>query len=243
MRDFRLIWEQERDSAEDSALLLTTKAEDIPTSLTKVKNHPLYVIEKHLLKYEGIYPKRERDIVGTIVSGRERERHNVYPRSHVHLLHTEDRWMRECRKVKESEREKPYKRVKKLLSMAARRKRHQMAVLGGGKGEREMREREEKADLYGIWQTDLWRPPAAKGGTVPRGSRNNVELWTEKHLPEGCVHLNLPRISLACRKLKIDYAPAMTGFEVGFFVYSLSLSLSLSLFCFLSLLFSLPLRV
>jgi xeroderma pigmentosum group C-complementing protein len=41
-----------------------------------------------------------------------------------------------------------------------------------------------------------------------------VDLWNESHLPEGTVHLPYPRIAAVARKMNIDYADAMTGFEI-----------------------------
>jgi len=46
----------------------------------RLKGHPKYVLEIHLKKYEAIYPKDR--ILGYCGP------HAVYPRSHVHILHT-----------------------------------------------------------------------------------------------------------------------------------------------------------
>lgn len=73
---------------------------------------------------------------------------------------------------------------------------------------------EEKTLLYGIWQTDEWHPSAASNGKVPKNERGHVDLWNESHLPEGTVHLPYPRIAAVARKMNIDYADAMTGFEI-----------------------------
>ncbi|VFQ70095.1 unnamed protein product, partial [Cuscuta campestris] len=43
--------------------------------------------------------------------------------------------------------------------------------------------------------------------------RGQVDVWSEKCLPPGTVHLPLPRISLVAKRLEIDYAPAMVGFD------------------------------
>ena len=41
-----------------------------------------------------------------------------------------------------------------------------------------------------------------------------MELWSEKCLPSGTVHINLPRIVPLAKKLEIDFAPAMVGYEI-----------------------------
>ena len=39
-------------------------------------------------------------------------------------------------------------------------------------------------------------------------------MWTPAHLPGGCVHINLPHVVPVAKKLGIDYAEAMTGFDI-----------------------------
>ena len=40
-----------------------------------------------------------------------------------------------------------------------------------------------------------------------------MDVWSEKCLPPGTVHLRLPRVTLVAKRLEIDFAPAMVGFE------------------------------
>jgi xeroderma pigmentosum group C-complementing protein len=51
-------------------------------------------------------------------------------------------------------------------------------------------------------------------GKVPKNERGQVDLWADCLIPVGVVHLEQPRMSLLAKKLGIDYAPAMLGFEV-----------------------------
>ena len=44
-------------------------------------------------------------------------------------------------------------------------------------------------------------------------SVGNVELWSPCMLPIGTVWLQQPRLYFAARRLGVDYAHAMTGFE------------------------------
>ena len=58
-------------------------------------------------------------------------------------------------------------------------------------------------------------PPAATDGRVPKNERGNVEAPPfAAALPHGTVHIQLPNIFPICRKLGIDFAPALVGFEV-----------------------------
>jgi xeroderma pigmentosum group C-complementing protein len=168
----------QRNSEEDEELDRIAESEPIPKTLDSIKNHPLYVIEKHLKKYEAIYPMHP--VLGQLAQ------HKVYSRSNVHTLHTKDRWIREMRQVNDNE--SPYKTVK-------------------GKSTSEL-------ELFGKWQTHPWTPPKAIDGMVPKNDRGNVELWSDAHLPEGTVQIQLQGASTICRKLGIDYAPALVGFEI-----------------------------
>ena len=40
-----------------------------------------------------------------------------------------------------------------------------------------------------------------------------MDVWSEKCLPPGTVHLRVPRVVPIAKKLEIDFAPAMVGFE------------------------------
>ena len=44
------------DNAEDAKLKRTLLAQDFPKSIGDFKNHPLYALQRHLLKFEAIYP-------------------------------------------------------------------------------------------------------------------------------------------------------------------------------------------
>lgn len=50
---------------------------------------------------------------------------------------------------------------------------------------------------------------------MPRNERGNVEVPPfAAALPAGTVHLSLPSIARVCRKLQVDYAQGLAGFEV-----------------------------
>lgn len=69
----------------------------------RYKNHPLYALRRHLLKFEAIYPS---DIVPIGYVNKE----PVYPRNSVYVCHSRDIWLKEAKVVKPGE--EPYKIVK-----------------------------------------------------------------------------------------------------------------------------------
>jgi len=69
---------------------------------------------------------------------------------------------------------------------------------------------------FGPWQVEDFVPPTATHGKVPRNDHGNVELFTPKMLPVGCVHLtDYHNLGHVAKKIGIDCAPAMVGWEHG----------------------------
>lgn len=129
----------------------------------------------------------------------------VYPRTCVQTLHTPDRWLREGRKVKQDET--PVKIVKSRATPKEGTTEVELD-LDEGSTPRSM------TALFGRWQTEAWQPARAVGGIVPRNERGQVDVWSEKCIPPGTVHLRFPRLVPVAQRLKIDFAPAMVGFEI-----------------------------
>lgn len=48
---------------------------------------------------------------------------------------------------------------------------------------------------------------------MPKNEYGNIEIFTSSMIPEGAVHLTEGGIGKIARKLSIDYAPAMRGWE------------------------------
>lgn len=177
-----------RDRKEDEQLNSLQMEKPMPTSISEFKNHPLYALKRHLLKYEAIYPA-EPPILGYI---REEA---IYPRDCVFVLHTRETWLKEARTVKINEQ--PYKMSKTLKWDNTTKK-----LL-----------KDVPQELFGIWQTKEYEPPVAENGMVPRNAYGNVELFKPQMLPIGCVHLQLPGLNKVCKKLGIDCSQAIVGFD------------------------------
>ncbi|XP_055382574.1 DNA repair protein complementing XP-C cells homolog [Condylostylus longicornis] len=178
-----------RDIAEDRELEKIHMDKPLPTTINEFKNHPLYALERHLLKFEGIYPPNAPTL--GFIRGEP-----IYPRDCVHLLHSREIWLKAAKVVKPGE--KPYKIVK------ARPKWDKMtsSVI-----------KDQPLEIFGYWQTQDYEPPTAENGIVPRNAYGNVELFKPTMLPKKTVHLQLPGLSRICKKLRIDCAPAVIGFD------------------------------
>ncbi|NWU94367.1 XPC protein, partial [Upupa epops] len=165
----------------------------LPTAIGEYKNHPLYALKRHLLKYQAIYPETAA-ILGYCRG------EAVYSRDCVHTLHSRDTWLKQARVVRIGE--VPYKMVKGFSNQARKARLAEPA-------------NQDKMDLplFGHWQTEEYQPPVAVDGKVPRNEYGNVYLFVQSMLPIGCVHLRLPNLNRVARKLGIDCAQAITGFD------------------------------
>ncbi|XP_030560508.1 DNA repair protein complementing XP-C cells homolog isoform X1 [Drosophila novamexicana] len=178
-----------RDIREDEQLRRIHSDKPLPKSISEFKDHPLYVLERHLLKFQGIYPA-DAPTLGFIRG------EPVYSRDCVHLMHSRDIWLKSARVVKLGEQ--PYKIVK------ARPKWDKLTrtVI-----------KDQPLEIFGYWQTQEYEPPTAENGLVPRNAYGNVELFKACMLPKKTVHLRLPGLMRVCKKLNIDCANAVIGFD------------------------------
>lgn len=145
-------------------------------------------MERHLLKFEALYPSNVPSI-GWI------RKEAVYPRDCVYTLLTREKWIKEARVVKLNE--EPYKIV-----TSAKWDKYTQKIL-----------KNCPVELFGIWQTKPYEPPTAENGIVPRNEYGNVELFKECMLPKKTVYLQFAGLNKVCKKLGIDCAPAIVGFE------------------------------
>ncbi|KAM9752682.1 DNA repair protein complementing XP-C cells [Menidia menidia] len=184
--------EDERDIKEEKELQNKLLNKPLPTSIAEYKNHPLYVLKRHLLKYEALYPETA-SVLGYCRG------EPVYSRDCVHTLHSRDTWLKEARTVRLGE--EPYKMVKGFSNRSRKAR-----MMSEAKDEKDL-------PLFGDWQTEEYQPPIAVDGKVPRNDYGNVYLFKTCMLPVGCVHLRLPNLHRVARKLNLDAAPAVTGFD------------------------------
>ncbi|KAK6747092.1 hypothetical protein RB195_000370 [Necator americanus] len=182
---------RERGELEDLHMRQELVNKPLPTTLSEYKNHPLYVLEKDLLKFEGIYPKPECQKPLGEVRG-----HKVYPRSTVYTLQSALNWIKMARSVKEGE--KAYKVVKARSNPRIPAEQREQRYL----------------DVFGFWQTEPFRPPKVENGRIPRNEFGNVYMYQPTMCPIGAVHLRLPGLPSIARRLGgLECVPAVVGWE------------------------------
>lgn len=125
----------------------------------------------------------------------------------MQTLHTKERWLREGLQVRENET------PAKVVKSSYKNRKGQFIEVDSGDGERELGSDDGLISLFGKWQTEPLCLPPAVNGIVPKNERGQVDVWSEKCLPPGTIHLRLPRLVPVVKRLGINFAPAMVGFE------------------------------
>lgn len=179
----------DKDLADETKTEEILTKQDMPTSDLAFKKHPIYVLEKHLLKFQGIYPPE----VAPLGFFKDQP---VYPRDCVQILRSRETWLREARTVKLNETAYKIVKARPKLDKFTGEIVHGLPL-----------------ELFGEWQTDPYDPPQATDGKVPRNCYGNVDMYKPCMLPKGCVWLKLPGLQRVATKLKIDCAAAVVGFD------------------------------
>eukprot|EP01135_Chromosphaera_perkinsii_P005815 Nk52_evm4s367 gene=Nk52_evmTU4s367 len=172
-------------SVEDEEITGRITSKEFPASIAGFKNHPLYALERHLLKYEVIYPCDDSAVVGKFKGEK------IFPRDNVHLLHSQEKWLEQGKQLRD---DASFSKVVKSRPW-------------GGQEPKDL-------FLYGEWQVEDYVPPKVENGKVPRNRFGNVDMYKPSMLPQGGAHLkDMPGIARVAKKLNVDYANAHIGFE------------------------------
>lgn len=177
----------------------TKELKALPTTIEGFKNHVDYVLKRHIGKYQILIPKAE-------AAGMHKGEPYYFRRDLVDI-HTADRWKRLGREVKSKELDRPCKKIKKRGAPKVEENVGGIDIDDGGS--------QLMSGYYAEWQTVPWTPPPAADGKVPKNDRGNIEAPPfAAELPKGTVHVQLPQIAKICKKIGIDFAPALIGFDI-----------------------------
>ncbi|KAE8550078.1 hypothetical protein EYB25_008609 [Talaromyces marneffei] len=69
--------------------------------------------------------------------------------------------------------------------------------------------------LYARYQTEFIIPPPIENGVIPKNEYGNIDCFVPTMVPRGATHIPYSGTVRICKKLGIDYAEAVTGFEFG----------------------------
>lgn len=200
MKLYKSRYNRNRNAIEESELAQRALSEGIPSNVSDLVGHPLFVLERHLRKDEIIQPLRE---CGTIRVGKTQPPvvEKVYPRKHVLRLKSSLAWYMRGRQVKVGEQP---------LKMVEKRSLH---TTTDDDQESDNSYKMIQEGLYAEHQTDVYVPDLVSNGIVPKNAYGNVDLFQPSMLPPGSSHIPTRDAEKIAQLLGIDYAIACTGFD------------------------------
>jgi len=197
-RLFRRRRRLDRDQVEDSELAQKEAREGLPSNVLDFKGHPYYALERHLRRHEVLHPRREAGKVNAGTAARPKME-PVFRRQDVFSCKSADKWYRLGRKVIQGEQP-----LKHIPARASRR--------------RDLDDEANEAEpsmtgLYSINQTQVYVPPAIKGGKITKNAFGNLDVYVPSMVPPGGEHIRHALTQQAARALNIDFADAVVGFK------------------------------
>ncbi|KAL8895580.1 MAG: hypothetical protein Q9207_008109 [Kuettlingeria erythrocarpa] len=164
-----------------------------------------YVLERHLRREEAISPDAKPVKSFTAGKGEDKKEEPVYLRKDILTCRTGESWHKEGRQLKPDQT--PMKMVPIRAVTLTRKREVEEAERDGGE--------KLKQGLYAWDQTEWIIPPPIVGGVIPKNAYGNMDCYVPTMVPEGAAHIPLKSTGKICKRLGIDYAEAVTGFEFG----------------------------
>ncbi|KAI0380128.1 Rad4-domain-containing protein [Hypomontagnella monticulosa] len=199
------------DEAEDSTELKPAKPEkkevkEGEETLQYYKTSKEYVLKRHLKREEALLT----DAVPVKVfrnkgKGSKVDEEDVYLRKDVVAVKSAETWHKQGRAPIEGVqplKHAPYR-------AATTNRRREIAEAEAATGQKVMQ------PLYSFEQTDWIIPPPIENGIIPKNEYGNIDMFAEHMCPEGAVHVPYRGVVRVCKRLEIDYAEAVVGFEFG----------------------------
>ncbi|RDW80586.1 hypothetical protein BP5796_05284 [Coleophoma crateriformis] len=175
-------------------------------TLQTYKASPDFVLERHLKREEALLPSAKH-VKMFMVKGKGDSvtEEKVFLRKDVVKCKSMETWHKEGRAPLEGE--EPLKRVP--YRAATTNRKRELAEAEHATGQKMLQ------GLYSFDQTDWIIPPPIENGVIPKNNYGNMDVYVESMVPVGAVHIPRRGTAKICKKLGIDFAEAVTGFEFG----------------------------
>ncbi|KAI9795973.1 MAG: hypothetical protein M1835_004867 [Candelina submexicana] len=184
---------------------LVRKTEHKEDTLQGYKNSTEFVLERHLRREEALRPGATPVKIFMTGKGDKAKEENVYRRADVAICRTGESWHKEGREVAPGQQ--PIKMVPVRAVTLTRKREVEEAEREGGE--------KLKQGMYSIEQTEWIIPPPILNGVIPKNAYGNMDCFVPTLVPKGAVHIPQRGTAKICRRLNIDFAEAVTGFEFG----------------------------
>ncbi|RYC60233.1 hypothetical protein CHU98_g5981 [Xylaria longipes] len=165
-----------------------------------------YVLQRHLKREEALLP----DAIPVKVfrnkgKGGKVDEEDVYLRKDVVTVKSAETWHKQGRAPIDGVqplKHAPYR-------AATTNRRREIAEAEAATGQKVLQ------PLYSFDQTDWIIPDPIKDGIIPKNEYGNIDMFAEHMCPEGAVHVPYRGTVRVCKRLEIDFAEAVVGFEFG----------------------------
>ena len=174
-------------------------------TLQGYKSSAEYVLQRHLRREEALRPEAKPVRTFLVGKGDKAQEESVYLRKDVEICRTGESWHKEGRAVKTGEH--PMKKVPVRAVTMNRKREVEEAERDGGQ--------KLMQGMYAKDQTDWIIPPPIENGIIPKNAFGNMDCYVPTMVPKGAIHIPLRSTVKICKRLGIDYAEAVTGFEFG----------------------------
>ncbi|KAG9245319.1 putative DNA repair protein rhp42 [Calycina marina] len=201
----------EIDEIEDATDLKPVKVEKKEVvagkeTLQSYKASQQYVLERHFKREEAIKPGAKHVKTFTMKGkGEDSVEEKVYLRKDLVGCKSRETWHKEGRAPIFGE--EPLKRVP--YRVATTNRRRELAEAEHASGEKPLQ------GLFSWDQTEWIIPPPIEDGVIPKNNFGNIDLYVDSMLPDGAAHVPYRGTAKICKRLGIDFAEAVTGFEFG----------------------------
>lgn len=180
----------------------TTQTAD---TLQSLRTSTEFVLERFLRREEALKPNAESVRTFTAGKGARAKEEPVYKRADVVKCMSAESWHKEGRQIQTGA--VPLKKVP-IRAVTLMRKR-EVDEMQRETGEKPMQ------GLYAREQTEYIIPPPIRDGKIPKNNYGNIDCFVPSMVPRGAAHVPYSGTVRLCKKLGIDYAEAVTGFEFG----------------------------
>ncbi|GAQ34788.1 hypothetical protein AtubIFM55763_001653 [Aspergillus tubingensis] len=197
------------DDLEDTKDLLPNQPERKPgkegDTLQSLRTSTEFVLERFLRREEALKPGARHVRTFKTGKGAKAKEEKVFRRKDVLKCLSAESWHKEGRRPKEGEM--PLKRVPiRAVTLLRKREVDEFERQNGEK---------PKQGLYAIHQTEYIIPDPICDGVIPKNEYGNIDCFVPSMVPRGAVHIPWSGTVRVCKKLGVDYAEAVTGFEFG----------------------------
>lgn len=189
------------DQIESNELSAAEAREPMPRNVADFKDHPIYALERHLRRHEVLIPGASS--AGTVGAGSKGPLERIYRRKDVRLARTRDKWYRMGREV--AGNQIPVK----FLPKPAKKRADAFDDEADDGNEVD----DVGTPIFTMEQTTLYKAPPVINGVIPKNRYGNLDIYVPSMVPEGGAYIADEYGAQAAFTLRINYAPALTGFH------------------------------